>query len=120
MGLIKFIKYKLEGKETRDITISNIENYLFAKINKLSSKISSENWKEEQALYRKLLIEINSPKCIKLGDCIKCGCEISDMVYEKKKCSGNCYNEWMNEDEWKKYKEGNEYKVNLLKTIMYK
>lgn len=95
----------LVSKDRKPITWNNIKNYFLA----LYRYYFTEEWKDNQAEFRKYKIELLSPECISKGYCIHCKCSFPEKLYEDQGCELGCYLKWMNKKEWFKFKETKEY-----------
>ena len=84
----------------RLITWARVNNFLEAKYR----QHNAGDWVMEQFDWRHKQVASKSPECILSGACVDCGCETPDKFFETMECERGCYPEWMNEQEWKEFK----------------
>lgn len=96
-----------QQESTKKLTWNNIDNFFEAKQNKnLAQCEPDEQWRCDQAEWRLIQVEKNSPICISEGYCKDCKCEWDDgLHYEKKACESGCYPEWIERERWENLQE---------------
>lgn len=61
---------------------------------------------KEQIVWRRKMVTLLSPECMKQGHCIQCGCEIMGKTKADMGCENPpyCFPEMMNKKDWNDYK----------------
>lgn len=88
---------------SKEITLSNIYNFIEGNI-RLKTKSIQPSHIKEQIAYR--LIKCKDD-CEILKQCIICGCDFPDRAYSTESCNIERFPDFMSKLEWNKFKKDN-------------
>jgi hypothetical protein len=88
---------------SKDITISNIYNFIEGNIRLKTKSLQPEHIKEQIA-YRLLKCKDD---CAKKRECIICGCDFPDRAYSKESCNTKRFPNFLSKVDWELYKIDN-------------
>lgn len=88
---------------SKEITLSNIYNFIEGNI-RLKTKSIQPSHVKEQIAYRLLICKDD---CDVKGECIICGCDFPDRAYSTESCNPNRFPNFMSKLEWDKFKKDN-------------
>ena len=91
---------------SKEITLSNIYNFIEGNI-RLKTKSIQPSHIKEQIAYR--LIKCKND-CAKKGECIVCECDFPDRAYSTESCNKERFPDFMSKVEWEEFKIKNEIK----------
>ena len=89
---------------SKEITLSNIYNFIEGNIRLRTKSIQPQHIKEQIA-YRLLKCKDD---CAKIGHCIgPCGCDFPDRAYSTESCNKERFPDFMSKVDWELYKIDN-------------
>ena len=88
---------------SKEITLSNIYNFIEGNI-RLRTKSIQPSHIKEQIAYRLLKCDND---CAKKGECIVCGCNFPDRAYSTKSCNTKRFPDFLSKVDWELYKIDN-------------
>lgn len=91
---------------SKEITLSNIYNFIEGNIRLRTKSIQPQHIKEQIA-YRLLKC---SNDCAKKGECIVCGCDFPDRAYSSQSCNLDRFPNFLSRLEWEEFKKDNNVK----------
>lgn len=108
MKLFSWLRVRKDFPSPKTLNINNIFNYLEAEYRQWKSLSEDEpSYITEQSIYRLEQIKEKSPKCLELGSCVNCGCDVNSKSFESQGCEFGCYGERLSKEDWETFKKQN-------------
>jgi len=92
------------------ITPKKILQFIEGNMKMLGDQINLlPGYQKEQVLYR---LELCKDDCVPQGNCKYCGCSVPGKLYVRESCNGGeRFPDFMDFEEWQKFKEDNNIKI---------